>query len=120
MRPLTAIPTGHGRRWKLPLALLAAAVVFTSGVGSASATDGAFEKKLQKGMDLCFSQGGGLDMDPPFTLDCGFASPVSPDDAAAADRFCHGQLHGELSVSTGELFPHAWHCAYRPPKSAFP
>jgi len=75
MRPLTAIRTGQGRRWKLSLALLAAAVVFTSGVGSASATDGGFEKKLQKGIDLCFSQGGGLDMDPPFTLDCGFANP---------------------------------------------
>ena len=120
MRSLTAIRNGHGGRSKLLLALLAAAVVFTSGVGSASATDGSFEKKLQKGIDLCFSQGGGLDMDPPFTLDCGFANPIAPGDAAEADRFCHGQLHGDLSVSTGELFPHAWHCAYRPPKSAFP
>ena len=42
-------------------------------------------KKLQEGMDLCFSQGGGLDMDPPFTLDCGFANPIAPDDAAEAD-----------------------------------
>jgi hypothetical protein len=120
MRALTAIRTGQGRRWTFLLALLAAAIVFASGVGAASASDGiflgSFQKKLQKAVDLCFSQGGGLDMDPPFFFACGFENPVSPDDAADAYRLCHGQLHGEFGVHTGEFFPYNWSCAYRPPK----
>ena len=121
MRVLTAIGAGRGRRWTFVLTLLAAAIVFGSVVGSASATDGSFVKKLSKGIDLCRSQGGRLDMDGPNTLICGFTDPVSADDLADADRFCHSQLHGgELFLNTGEVFPFSWGCPFRPPKSGFP
>jgi hypothetical protein len=120
MRALTTIRAIQGRRWGFALTLLAAAVVSGSAVSSASAADGSFQKKIQKAVDLCFSQGGGLDMDPPFDFPCGFENPIPSDYLADAERLCHGQLHGELFVTTGELFTYNWICRYRPPKHLFP
>ena len=118
MRAQTAIRAGRGRRWTFVLTLLAAAIVFVAVVGSASATElESVNKKVSKGRDLCRSQGGHVDSDGAFNLICGFTDPVSPDDLADADRYCHGPLHGdELRLNTGEFFPYSWGCPYRPPK----
>src|SRR3954447_1617442 len=111
MRPLTAIRAGKGRHWTFVLTLLVAAIVFGSSVGPASATTGSVDKKVQKFADLCTSQGGTLEPDPPGALICGFGSHVvSFDDLADADRLCHGQLHGDLFLNTADNF---YTCEFR-------
>ena len=95
----------RGRHRMFLLTFLVSALVFAAGVGAASASTGSFDKKAQKFADLCVSQGGTLEPDPPGALICGFGSNViSFGDLAAADRLCHGQLHGDLFLNTADNF----------------
>jgi hypothetical protein len=112
MRRETAVQVGRSRLRMFALTLLIAVAACVGAAGAASASDGSFEKKVQKFTDLCVSQGGAVVPDGPNGLICQLGSPVITFEALNdAARLCRGQLHGEFAVNTAESF---YACTVRP------
>ena len=105
MGTAAAVRVGQGRLWRLVLTLVVAVALCGGAASEASAGAGSFEKKLQRFVDLCASQGGAVVPDGPNSLICQLGSPfISFDALADAERLCHGQLHGEFGLNTAESF----------------